>query len=421
MNEPLDRLIDTLAETGMTRLYRRYLRELPDLMMKDLTVEAMLPDRTFRIGGSWVVNFGSDSFLGLDQDPRLHAAIERGLREWGTHNGSSRAFSSVELCVRAERKIADWIGTEASLIYPSVTLVNQGAIPGLVTRHDVVVADQFAHNSIDEGLKIAKGRGVRTAKFAHNNPAELQRVLQRMKPYRFALIAVDGVYSMSGALPPLAEFRQIAQENNGILYVDDAHGTGILGENGRGSVHAAIGDYSNIIVVGSLSKVVACYGGFLASTQAACDVLKLRSNPWLFGGPIPPPYLDGVCTAIDILNSPEYVAIRSRLDNNIQQLVKGARQLGFDVLDGLVPIISIGIGEEETTLHAGRYLFESGYYVQSVIFPAVPHGAGVIRIQVNANHTPNQIDGLLHALGGLRQHLVRVERDEQFSRLRAAM
>src|ERR1700722_3394654 len=215
MSAPLDNLIESLSETGMTRFFRRMFDEFPDLLMKDMTVEAVRPDRMIRIRGKWVRNFGSDSFLGLDQDPRLKEAIERRVREGGTHNGTSRAFSSIAPNIEVEEKIAAWQGTEAALLYPSVTLANMGALPGLVTRHDVVVADQFAHNSIEEGTRLAKARGVRTAKFRHNRVDELYRTLRELRPFRHALVAVDGVYSMSGELPPLAEFQKVAREYDG--------------------------------------------------------------------------------------------------------------------------------------------------------------------------------------------------------------
>ena len=405
MSLPLDRMIAALSRTGMTRFFQRLFENYPDLLMKDQTVEEVRPDRTFKIAGSWVTNFGSDSFLGLDQDSRVQASIERGVRDWGSHNGSSRAFSSVKPNVVAEQKIAEWMGTESALIYPSVTLANTGALPGLVTRHDVIVSDQMAHNSIDEGTKLAKARGVRTAKFAHNDPNDLARLLAEMRPYRHAVIAVDGVYSMSGELPPLQDFQQIALENDAMLYVDDAHGTGVLGEQGRGTVLEALGNYDNTLVVGSLSKAFSCFGGFVACTAAACDVLKLRSNSLIFGGPVPPAYLEGVCTVVDILSSPEYDSIRARLDANVHHLTEGAASLGLAVLGGRVPIVSVLIGSEEDTLQAGRFLFERGYYVQSVIFPAVPHGSGVLRIQVNANHSAEQVEGLLGALSALKDML----------------
>jgi 7-keto-8-aminopelargonate synthetase-like enzyme len=403
MSAPLDRLIASLANTGMTRFFRRLFDDYPDLLMKDQTVEELGPDRLIKLRGRWVTNFGSDSFLGLDQDARVKAAVERGVRAWGTHNGSSRAFTSVAPNVRAEQKIADWLGTESALIYPSVTLANTGALPGLVTRHDVLVADQFAHNSIDDGLKLAKARGTRTAKFAHNDPAALEEALKSLKPYRHAVVAIDGVYSMSGELPPLEEFRRIAATNDACLYVDDAHATGVLGTCGRGTVRDALGDYDNVLTVGSLSKGFSCLGGFVAGPQSAIDVLKLRSNPLIFGGPVPPPYLEAVCTVLDILNSDEYPALRAKLDANVRQLSDGARRLGLAVLGGRVPIVSVLIGAEEATMKAGKFLYERGYYVQSVVFPAVPHGAGVLRMQVNANHSAEQIDDLLAALDALAQ------------------
>jgi 7-keto-8-aminopelargonate synthetase-like enzyme len=398
MTAPLDRQIHSLAKSGMTRFFRQLFEDFPDLLMKDVTVEANRPDRTMRIDGKWVHNFGSDSFLGLDQHPKLIEAVASGVREWGTHNGTSRAFSHVGPNVEAEAKIAAWMGTEAALIYPSVTLANIGALPGLATRHDVIVADHHAHNSIEDGMRIAKARGVRTAKFAHNDPADLERLLLSLRPYRHAVVALDGVYSMSGHLPPLAEFQRVARANDGFLYVDDAHGTGVLGRQGRGTVLDALDSYENTLTIGSLSKALSCQGGFIAGSRAAIDVLKLRSNPIIFGGPVPPAYLVALCAAVDVIVSPEYDRLRSSLDANVRRLVAGANRLGLAILGGLVPIVSVLIGEEEAALRAWRFLFDQGYYVQSVVFPAVPHGAGVLRMQVNANHSPTAIDGLLGAL-----------------------
>jgi 7-keto-8-aminopelargonate synthetase-like enzyme len=405
MSPPLDRLIEALAHNGMTRFFRRMFDDFPDLLMKDMTVEAVKPDRMIRVGGQWVRNFGSDSFLGLDQHPRVIAAIEKGVREWGTHNGTSRAFSSIAPNIEVEERIAWWMETEAALLYPSVSLANMGALPGLVSRRDVVVADQFAHNSIEEGTRIAKARGVRTAKFPHNSTDDLKCILRELRPFRHALVAIDGVYSMSGQLPPLVEFQKAVREFDGFLYVDDAHGTGVLGIQGRGTVRDALGGYENTLVIGSLSKALSCLGGFVAGSRSAIDVLKLRSNPLIFGGPVPPPYLVAASAAIEIVASAEYDNLRNQLDANVRRFVNGASQLGLVLLGGLVPIVSVLVGPEDTTLRAGKFLFDRGFYVQSVVFPAVPHGAGVLRIQINANHPPEAIDGLLNALNELKQEI----------------
>lgn len=402
MSTPLQQIVASLKQKGLPRCFERIVRQQAGVHMKELIADAFGPDRAVQIHGRWVVNFGSDSFLGLDRDSRLWEALERGLRDWGTHNGTSRAFANARPNIIAEEKLAAWMGTETALIFPSVTLANHGAIPALVGREDVVVTDRFAHNSVHEGMKLAAAQGTRTAIFAHNDPGDLEHVLTQMQPYRHALIAVDGVYSMSGQQPPLQAYQEIAAARRAALYVDDAHGTGVVGEQGRGTVLDVLGSYDNTVVAGSLSKALSCQGGFVACDRETQWILKVRSNPFIFGGPVPPPYLEAICAAVDILVSDEYEQIRGRLDDNVRQFVAGAQELGFNVLGGTTPIISLLIGDENDTFWAGRYLFEQGYYVQSVIFPAVPFRAGVLRVQINANHRPESIDGLLDALRSLR-------------------
>jgi 7-keto-8-aminopelargonate synthetase-like enzyme len=327
------------------------------------------------------------------------------VRKWGAHNGASRAFSSVRSNEEAEARIAQWLGTEDALIYASVSLANLGALPGLVGRKDLLVLDEHAHNSMQEGAKIAQANGTRLETFSHSDPADLERVFDKAGDYRLGVVAIDGVYSMSGVLPPLADLNEVCLRHNAVLYVDDAHASGVLGKNGRGTVLDALGNYENALVVGSLSKGFSCYGGFIGCPREFKRLLKIRSSTFIFGGPVPPPYLDAICTVCDILASREYDEIHGRLMRNLQRLTDGAANLGLVVLGGLTPIISILVGDEETTLRAGHFLFEEGYYVQSVCFPAVPYHAGVLRIQVNANHLPEQIDGLLEALDRLKNQL----------------
>jgi 7-keto-8-aminopelargonate synthetase-like enzyme len=355
------------------------------------------------VNGHRVINFGSDSFLGLDQDPRVKDAIIGGVQRWGTHNGASRAFASVRANEDAEHKLADWLGTEATLIYPSVTLANMGAIPGLVAKRDLIVVDEHAHNSIHDGARIAKANGVPVLLFSHCDPAALERAFRNGGRYRMAIVAMDGVYSMTGALPPLAALNEVAKRHNAVLYVDDAHGTGVLGRQGRGTVLDALGNYDNTFVVGSLSKAFSCYGGFIGCTEEFKRLLKMRSNTYIFGGPVPPAYLEGICTVCDILSSGEYDLLSARLHANVKRLTQGTMRLGLAVLGGQTPIVSILVGDEAATLNAGSFLFSRGFYVQSVTFPAVPYHAGVLRIQVNANHLPDCIDGLVDALATLQR------------------
>lgn len=402
-DSPMKQLVHAVRQHGLVRFVEHFKELFPDCHLKDLVVDEVDAQRGMVVDGQRVVNFGSDSFLGLDQDVRVQESIIRGVKKWGTHNGASRAFACVRANAEAEDKIAAWLGTEASLIYPSVTLANVGAIPGLVGRRDVIVVDEQAHNSIHEGTRIAKANGVRVLPFSHCDPADLQKVLRSAGEYRVALVCIDGVYSMSGALPPLAELNEVAKRNNAVLYVDDAHGTGVLGVNGRGTVLQALGNYDNTFVIGSLSKAFSCLGGFIGCPAEFKELLKMKSNTYIFGGPVAPAYLEAVCTVCDILTSGEYDILSARLHGNLKRLTRGAESLGLTVLGGETPIISILVGDEADTLNAGHILFQAGYYVQSVTFPAVPYHGGVLRIQVNANHRSESIDGLVRALADLQR------------------
>src|SRR5213593_372980 len=187
-----------LRRHKITRIGLEFLDRCEDIHLKDLVIDDMDDHRRAKILGRTVMNFGSDSFLGLDRDERVQKALVEALPTWGTHNGASRAFSSVALCAEAERRLADWLGVEDTLIFPSVTLANVGLIPALAGAHDLVVVDRLAHDSIHEGVKIAKAEGSKVKKLSPCTAAELSNLLAK-ESRRGGLVALDGVYSMSGA------------------------------------------------------------------------------------------------------------------------------------------------------------------------------------------------------------------------------
>ncbi len=398
---PMDRLTRGLKQSKIVKFCEFASQRFGNIHLKELPITAIGPHREMRTDGQMLINFGFDSFLGLDQHPRVKQALKNGADKWGTQFGASRAFASCQAEVDLEWKIARWMGSGASLIYPSVTLANFGAIPALVEPEDLIAVDEYAHNSIVEGTKVAQANGVRVVSFAHNDAAALQRVLLEAKPYRTAIVAVDGVYSMSGALAALSELDQVAREHNAVLYIDDAHATGVLGRQGRGSVLEALGTYDNAIVVGCLSKACSVFGAYIACSLEMQRILKMRSSTYIFGGPVPPPYLEAIAEVIEILSSDDYTQMRSMLDTNIDRLITGLTTHNLEILGGLSPIISVHVGDEEQTFLAGKFLFDRGYYVQSVTFPAVKYHAGVLRIQVNSNHRTEDIDGLVSAFGDL--------------------
>ncbi len=218
---------------------------------------------------------------------------------------------------------------------------------------------------------------------------------------------------MSGVIPPMVELNAVARHADAVLYIDDAHGTGVLGPQGRGTVLDALGSYDNTFVIGSLSKAFSCAGGFIGCPRVFHRLLKIRSSSYVFGGPVVPPYLEAIGTVVDILRSDAYGVLRDRLDAHIQRLSHGLSELGLIVIGGVTPIVSVLVGDESDTLHAGKFLFDRGYYVQSVLFPAVPYHAGVLRVQCNANHDDDAIDGLLGAFRALAAAITLPRRDEE--------
>jgi 7-keto-8-aminopelargonate synthetase-like enzyme len=272
--------------------------------------------------------------------------------------------------------------------------------------------DEMAHSSMQEAAKIARANGTKVATFGHSDPCALERTLEGLQPYHCALVCIDGVYSMSGKIPPMAELDAVARAGSAVLYIDDAHGTGALGEHGRGTVLESLGSYDNAFVVGSLSKAFSCAGGFIGCAAPFQRLLKIRSSPYVFSGPVVPCYLEAIGTVLDILCSSEYEALRARLDRSIDRLTRGLRALGLQVMGGATPIISVMIGDEADTLKAGKFLFDHGYYVQSVLFPAVPYHAGVLRVQCNANHDDASIDGLIDSFAHLSKKMRLTVHDE---------
>jgi glycine C-acetyltransferase len=401
---PLHRIKARLHRDKFVRMCQGYMARLPDVHLKFLVADELGECRRMRVGDQELWNFGCDSFLGLDRDPRVQRAISDALPCFGTHNGASRAFSSVALCEEAERRLAKWLGVADTLIFPTVTLANLGLLPALAGRGSLLVVDRFSHDSVQQGAKLARAGG---AELCELNPCRAD-ALNRLLESRDAdgcLVAVDGVYSMTGSTPPLAELDVAARRYGGCLYVDDAHGTGVTGPAGRGAAFATLGHLDKALMVGSLSKAFSCLGAFITCDPELKLMLKLRSSTFVFGGPVPPPYLAGVCAATDIIASAEGDALRSRLRGLVGRLTRGIRSLDMAMTGGESPIISVIVGEIETALVAGKWLFDRGFYVQSAHYPAVPLRGSSLRIQVNANHPPQAIDELLNALGDMKKAL----------------
>jgi 7-keto-8-aminopelargonate synthetase-like enzyme len=390
-----------LAEDRVTRIALKFLDAYEGVHLKDLTIDWMDDHRRMRVGDRQVINFGSDSFLGLDRDPRVQRALIESTGPWGTHNGASRAFSSVSLQEDAERRLAKWLRVPDTLIFPSVTLANTGLLPAIAGKGDLLVVDRTSHDSVQQAAKIAAQNG---AILKELNPCsgDALRAILANEDYEACVVAVDGVYSMTGTIPPLDELNEVVREFGGILYVDDAHGTAVVGPGGRGATQMKLGSLDDVLMIGSLSKAFSCLGAFVTCDARLKRILKIRSSTFIFGGPVPPPYLAAICAACDIIDSPEYDALIGHLRALVARLTAGIRAIGLTALGSDAAIVSVTVGDIEQTLKAGKWLFDRGFYVQSATYPAVPVLSGLLRIQVNANHTEEDVDGLLAALADLK-------------------
>jgi len=400
----LDPLTARLSNHKITRLALSFLDANAGLHLKDLALDGMTDDRRATFDGHSFWNFGSDSFLGLDRHPRVHEAIRAALPEWGSHNGASRAFSSPILTDEAEEKLARWLGVADTFIFPSVTLANVGLLPAIATDGDLLIVDRESHDSVHQGARLAAAGGARLEQLAAPDPEAVRQLVQRSGSDGLVM-AIDGVYSMTGKTPPLAALDATVRSLGGVLYVDDAHGTGVVGPRGRGAAAAALGTLDNILMVGSLSKAFSCLGAFVTCTPELKTVLKIRSSTFIFGGPVPPPYLAAICAVCDIFASPEYDRLLEALRSRTRQLTAGLDAIGAAFFGGDAAIVSVLVGDIDKTFAAGKQLFDRGYYVQSATYPAVPINGGLLRIQINANHPREAIDGLLNALGDVARDL----------------
>ena len=318
-----------LGRDRIVRLALLFLDNMPDIHLKDLRVDDMDDLRRMRVGDHELFNFGSDSFLGLDRHPAVRQALVEAAARWGTHNGASRAFCSVSLCEEAEYRLARWLGVEDTLIYPSVTLANIGLIPGIAAKGDLLVVDRQSHDTIHQAAKIAAADGAILEEVHPLCAESLERILEKSSA-KNRVVAVDGVYSMTGKIPPLKQIDEVTRRYGGILYVDDAHGTAVVGPGGRGAAYMSLGGLDQVLMVGSLSKAFSCMGAFVTCNSKLKRMLKLRSSTFIFGGPVPPPYLAAVCAVCDILESPEYDRLLGRLKGLMRRLDRRRSRVGLD-------------------------------------------------------------------------------------------
>ena len=292
-------MLEDRSSSRAMRTFAEQARTMPNSYCQLQSIDG----RECMIDGKKLLNFNAINYLGLENHPRLIEAAQQAIGRWGTLAGSARAAAEVELFGALENRIAGWLGVDNVIVYTTVTLANHGIIPLLMRRGSLLLMDREAHNSVQRAGIEAKGGGAKVLQFKHDDFRQLEAQLRVHRGrHDHALIALDGVYSMSGAFLKLPRYQELADRYGATLYADDAHGFGVVGPNGRGIVSHFEANYDNTIYVASLEKGLASLGGFAVVPKAFRDYFRFNSYTYIYAGQLPAPYLASALAAFDVLD-----------------------------------------------------------------------------------------------------------------------
>ena len=338
--------------------------------------------------GKDVLMFGSNSYLGLANDPRLKEAARAAIDKYGTSCSGSRFLNgTLDIHVELEEKLAKLVGKEAAVCFSTGFQVNLGVVSALCGRNDYLILDQLDHASIIEGSRLSFGKSL---KYKHNDMASLEQKLKFCEPSSMKLIVIDGIFSMEGDIAPLPEIVALAEKYNADIMIDDAHALGVIGEQGRGTAsHFGLTDKVSLIM-GTFSKSFGSLGGFIAGSDTVIDFLKHNARSLIFSASMPPSNIASVSKAIDImLSEPERI---QHLWDVSDYARRQFQECGFETGHSETPIIPLFVHDVEKALRLSVTLVDDGVFVTPVIPPAVPPTDSMIRFALMATHTFEQVD-----------------------------
>lgn len=358
-------------------------------------------DTEVYIKGKKVLMFGSNSYLGLTNHPKLKEAAIQALNKYGTGASGSRLMNgNLDLHDELEHKLADFVGKPAVTVFSTGFQANIGTIPSIVGRNDYLVIDEKSHASIIEGCRLAFAK---TLKYKHNDMESLEKTLQKTNRDAITLIITDGVFSMEGDVAPLDEIVDLADKYNASIMLDDAHGLGVMGIEGAGTAsHFNLTEKTDIIM-GTFSKSLASLGGFIASDKDTINYIKHHARALIFSAGIPPASVATVLKALDIIKEePERI---DRLWENTEYAKDCLSQENFKLGNSTTPIIPIFIGDDVKTYEIASVLLKNGVYVNPVVHPAVEKGKAILRFSLMATHTREQINQAVDILVKSRSYI----------------
>jgi 8-amino-7-oxononanoate synthase len=345
-------------------------------------------DTVVTIKGQKVLMFGSNSYLGLTNHPKIKEAAKKAIDKYGTGCAGSRFLNgTLDIHIKLEERLADLVGKDGALCYSTGFQVNLGVVSVLTGRRDHILLDEFDHASIIEGSRLSFSK---VLKFAHNNMVALEGKLKRCAPESLKLIVVDGIFSMEGDIVKLPELVRLADKYDATIMVDDAHAIGVIGKNGSGtSSHFGLTDKVDLIM-GTFSKSLASLGGFIAADKDTINYIKHNSRSLIFSASMTPASAASVLAAIDIMVSePERI---KHLWEITEYALRGFKEMGFDTGKSETPIIPLFIRDDIKALLLTQALLADGIFVNPVVSPAVRKEDCLIRYSLMATHTKEQVE-----------------------------
>ena len=350
------------------------------------------------VDGKKVLMLCSNNYLGLSNHPRLKKAATEAVESHGAGSGSVRPIAgNMDLHVELERRLAKFKGAEASLVFQTGFAANAGLIPQLAGKGDLIISDELNHGSIIDGVRLSHAeRGV----YKHAYTDDLKRVLEEAEksepPYRRILVITDGVFSMDGDIAPLDRVAAVSREHGAMVYVDDAHGEGVLGDGGRGIVsHFKLSREMVHVEMGTFSKAFGVVGGHVSGSRDLVNFAYNKSRTWLLSGSHPPAVVAACLAAIDVLEQePQHVA---RLWDNTRYFKKAMGDLGFDLGKSETPISPVMVGDSGRAKELSARLFELGVFALPIVYPMVAQGRARIRTIMNAALQGEDLDFAISA------------------------
>jgi glycine C-acetyltransferase len=344
------------------------------------------------VDGKRVLNFCSNNYLGLANDPRLRDAAKKAIDEFGAGPAAVRTIAgTLTLHRELERRLAQFKGVEAAIVFQSGFAANLATIPALVGKEDEIFSDELNHASIIDGARLS---GAKIDRYMHNRPDALDEALQDCA-FRRGLVVTDGVFSMDGDIAPLPEIVKVAEKHKAMLMVDDAHGEGVLGRGGRGIVDHFKMHGRVDVEVGTLSKAFGVVGGYVAGKKEIVEWLNQRGRPFLFSSALTAADTAACIAGVEILESSTELV--DRLWDNARYFKSEIKRLGFDTGKSETPITPVMLGEAPLAQKFSRALFDTGVFAMAIGYPTVPQGKARLRVMISAAHARADLDRGLEA------------------------